>query len=226
MELQVDRHTDWEALSMKRFRYLVPAIILMRLTACSSAISLAPAHTTPAVLAPGEYEVGPQFSYSDFTSITGGGTEAEFQMPAGPLCLHGRASYMRNVDVGVRIFLYESDVTIYPDLKIKLLGSSRFLTLDVGMCIETYRDGLSVFGLSPMLLFGTDRFYSGLRYSGNEVSHIQTDVILKTIPVSLILGGSIGDQIKVLPEVQLYVGAVMVNIGIRWSLLFSHKPPD
>lgn len=211
---------------MKRICYPALVILLVGSSGCSSGFTLATAYTTPEVLEPGEYEVGSQLSYSRITSIAGGDKEAEFLKPASPLCLYGRVGYTRNADVGVRIFIYQEGMGFYPDLKIKLLGSSTFLTMDLGMFVGVGKEGPGAAGFSPMLLLGTNRFYSGLRYAGNEVSLQETDMLYSIPPVSLILGGSIGEKIRILPEVQLYFGAVLVSIGVRWSPLSSNKPPD
>lgn len=137
---------------------------------------------------------------------------------------YGRIGLGRRVDAGLKVAPY----VLFADLKYQLLDRRIDVAADLGV---SYGAVVNTVAAYPALYVGTDRFYVGGRLAAvsgsidsDESSLFSDEATFSGVVPGVVVGASIGDQFRVMPEVNVHFSTsggspmVLPGIGFQYRL--------
>jgi hypothetical protein len=131
-----------------------------------------------------------------------------------------------HLDLGVKFAGFPPFGTVYGDVRRQLTGDGVPVTAGVGGSYVAVEDSdYSFAALYPSLAVGTDRLWVAGRgilvFTGNAGEVLPAGQLW-----GLVAGGTLGEDVKLLPEVELYFGGDSPVIGFGLGLQFQIRSPD
>jgi hypothetical protein len=179
----------------KMLKIFILSFSLMLLNGCISLTTF----QTPNVIRPNQSYIG--FGMSGQLGYGYGYIKsAHFETSA-------RRGIIKNLDAGFKLYTYG----FWGDIKYQLISSPFYLSADIGASfvqgsnLDTYR---RVWGLYPMIIMGTKKFYGGLKYIYINDTHFTSEyqynyTTTPTFPV-VFVASCIGDRFKIIPELSFF----------------------
>ncbi len=137
--------------------------------------------------------------------------------------LYARVGVLPNMDVGARLAI---PLGVMADVKYQLLRAPVLLAMDFGMSYAEEQGtqfgkevNSTYLNFYPMLIGGTKHVYAGLKtvvilendkIAGRTINHLYP---------GLVLGAALGRRLKLMPELNLYLGA---NTHSGWPETIVH----
>ncbi|MEO0206424.1 MAG: hypothetical protein ABIL22_07100, partial [candidate division WOR-3 bacterium] len=169
--------------------------LLVMLTGCMSVTTF----QSPKVLDPGEKTAG--------IGVGAHGGYAYGYIKPLHIDIFARIGLMKKIDAGIKLYSYG----VLGDMKYQVIKSPLFTSLDIGFSyvygpdFDGYR---SVLGAYPMLIIGTERYYTGAKFIHvkdvsltDQKEYLKTDIY--TFP-AVLMGASFGNKLKIIPELNIY----------------------
>jgi len=136
---------------------------------------------------------------------------------------YGRIGLGRRIDAGLKV----APFVLFADLKYQFLDRRIDVAADFGV---SYGVLLNTVGAYPALYIGTDRFYVGGRLAAvsgsidSDESSLFNDATFSGVIPGVVVGASIGDRVRVRPEVNVHFSTsdgsplVLPGIGFQYRL--------
>jgi len=152
---------------------------------------------TPKLLNPGEKVVG--------VGTAGYYSPKDNDSYVAEIDIYGRFGIEKNKELGIK-YLFPTGVCC--DAKIQILEKPILVALDFMVSLSyyppDYQDEYTIsetIGFHPLLLFGRECLYGGIKYTYlHEETYLDENIIKYP---SLMFGASMGDKFRMLPEINL-----------------------
>jgi hypothetical protein len=173
---------------------LIYLLIVLNFLGCASFSTF----QSPSVLEPGEKAVGIGFS-SQF--------DTDDKMTLSSMDIYGRFGVIKNLDVGVRLSEFYPFLKVFTDVKYRILREP--VVVSVNMGYSFYVEHIKTHGFYPMILFGKDNLYGGIKVIlhsiWGRVEPFDKNVSTKyLIFPGFMVGTAFGDRTRLLLEANIY----------------------
>lgn len=128
---------------------------------------------------------------------------------------YGRIGLAERWDVGMKV----SPFVFFADVKYQVVDADVDVAADLGVSVGGAFGG-GTFAAYPAVLVGTERFFVGGRMTmmTGSIELFSTDATYSGTVPNVMVGGSIGNKIRIMPEVNVYFDepSFLPGLGVQY----------